>query len=99
MKNVLVMCTAILLVLIAVLGCNKLTTVGNVDLYQADGAAKAAAAIKEKIGTGKISVISGEVRKDSMKVTIQAPDNPKNMDEYTYEKAGEKTTMLISKVI
>jgi hypothetical protein len=86
MKNVLVMCTAILLVLIAVLGCSKLTTVGNVDLYQGDGAAKAAAAIKEKIGTGKISVISGEVRKDSMKITIQAPDNPKNMDEYTYEK-------------
>jgi len=99
MKNVLVMCTAILLVLIAVLGCSKLTTVGSVDLYQGDGAAKAAAAIKEKIGAGKIGVISAEVRKDSMKITIQAPNNAKNIDEYTYEKgraSGPKPVQAMS---
>ena len=86
MKNLATMGTAMLVVLIAVLGCSRFSTLGNVDLYQGDNAAKAAAAIKEKIGASKIGVIMAEVRKDSMKITIQAPDNPKNMDEYTFEK-------------
>ena len=88
-----------LVVLIAVLGCNRFSTLGNVDLYQGDNAAKAAATIKEKIGASKISVIMAEVRKDSMKITIQAPDNPKNMDEYTFEKgraSGPKPVQAMS---
>jgi hypothetical protein len=99
MKNLMTTSTAILVLLIAVLGCSRLTTVGNVDLYQGDGAAKAAAAIKEKIGASKIGVIEAEVRKDSMKITIQAPDNPKNIDEYTYEKGratGPKPVQAMS---
>ena len=99
MKNLATMCTAMLVVLIAVLGCNRFSTLGNVDLYQGDNAAKAAAAIKEKIGASKIGVIMAEVRKDSMKITIQAPDNPKNMDEYTFEKgraSGPKPVQAMS---
>src|SRR6184192_3839127 len=86
MKNLATMCAAMLVVLIAVLGCNRFSKLGNVDLYEGDNAAKAAAAIKDKIGANKIGVIMAEIRKDSMKITIQAPDNPKNMDEYTFEK-------------
>ena len=44
--------------------------------------------------TGKIGVIMAEVRKDSMKITIQAPDNPKNMDEYTCEKGRASGPMM-----
>src|SRR5436305_14652578 len=99
MKNLATMGTAMLVVLIAVLGCSRFSTLGNVDLYQGDNAAKAAAAIKEKIGASKIGVIMAEVRKDSMKITIQAPDNPKNMDEYTFEKgraSGPKPVQAMS---
>jgi hypothetical protein len=99
MKNLATMCTAMLVVLIAVLGCSRFSTLGNVDLYEGDNAAKAAAAIKDKVGGSKIGVIMAEVRKDSMKITIQAPDNPKNMDEYTYEKGratGPKPVQAMS---
>ena len=99
MKTLSTMGMAMLVVLIAVLGCNRFTTLGDLDLYQGDNAAKAAAAIKDKIGANKIGVISAEVRKDSMKITIQAPDNPKNMDEYTFEKgraSGPKPIQAMS---
>lgn len=99
MKNLTTMCAAMLVVLVAVLGCSRFSTLGNVDLYEGDNAAKAAAAIKDKIGANKIGVIMAEVRKDSMKITIQAPDNPKNMDEYTYEKgraSGPKPVQAMS---
>lgn len=99
MRNLLTLCTAMVLVLVAVLGCQRFATVGNVDLFQGDNAAKAATAIKEKIGANKIGVIRAEVRKDSMKITIQTPDNPKNMDEYTFEKgraSGPKPVQAMS---
>jgi hypothetical protein len=99
MKNLATMCAAMLVVLVAVLGCSRFSTLGNVDLYEGDNAAKAAAAIRDKIGANKIGVIMAEVRKDSMKITIQAPDNPKNMDEYTYEKgraSGPKPVQAMS---
>jgi len=99
MKNLATMCTAILVVLIAVMGCSRFSTLGNVDLYDGDNAAKAAAAIKDKIGASKVGVIMAEVRKDSMKITIQSPDNPKNMDEYTFEKgraSGPKPVQAMS---
>ena len=99
MKNLATMCTATMVVLFTVLGCSRFGTLSNVDLYQGDGAAKAAAAIKDKIGASKIGVIMAEVRKDSMKITIQTPDNPKNMDEYTFEKgraSGPKPVQAMS---
>ena len=99
MKNLATMCTATMVVLFTVLGCSRLGTLSNVDLYQGDGSAKAAAAIKDKIGASKIGVIMAEVRKDSMKITIQTPDNPKNMDEYTFEKgraSGPKPVQAMS---
>jgi len=93
MRNLSTLCAAFIVLLLAVLGCKQLANVGEVNLFQGDHAAKAAAAIKSKVGIDHVKVISAEVRKDSMKITIQAPDNPKNMDEYTYEKgraAGPK---------
>ena len=99
MRNLATACMAMLVVLVAVLGCKRSGMLGEVDLYQGDNAAQAAAAIKEKIGASKIGVIRAEVRKDSMKITIQAPNNPKNMDEYTYERgraSGPKPVQAMS---
>jgi hypothetical protein len=88
MRNLSTLCAAFIVLLAAVLGCKQLANVGSTNLFQGDNAAKAAAAIKTKVGTDHVKVISAEVRKDSMKITIQAPDNPKNLDEYTFEKGG-----------
>jgi hypothetical protein len=90
---------AFVVLLLAVLGCKQLANVGSADLFQGDNAAKAAAAIKSKIGVDHVKVISAEVRKDSMKITIQAPDNPKNLDEYIFEKGratGPKPVQAMS---
>ena len=86
MRNLSTLCAAFFVLLIALLGCKQLANVGETNLFQGDNAAKAAAAIKTKVGTDHVKVIRAEVRKDSMKITIQAPDNPRNMDEYTFEK-------------
>ncbi len=99
MKNSSASGAAVFLLLLAVLGCKQLANVGSTDLFQGDNAAKAAAAIKSKVGVDHVKVISAEVRKDSMKITIQAPDNPKNMDEYTFEKgraSGPKPVQALS---
>src|SRR5436190_1108930 len=90
---------AFVVLLLAVLGCKQLANVGSTDLFQGDNAAKAAAAIKSKVGADQVKVISAEVRKDSMKITIQAPDNPKDLDEYTFEKGratGPKPVQAMS---
>src|SRR5215471_5206210 len=99
MRNLAVPTTAFLLLLCAALGCKQLANAGAVNLFQSDNAAKAAAAIKIKVGVDKVRVISAEVRQDSMKITVQAPDNPKNLDEYTFERgraAGPKAVQAVS---
>ena len=99
MKNSSAPGAAFFLLLLALLGCKQLANVGSADLFQGDNAAKAAAAIKSKVGADHVKVISAEVRKDSMKITIQAPDNPKNLDEYTFEKgraSGPKPVQAMS---
>ena len=99
MRNLAVPTTAFLLLLSVALGCKQLANAGAVDLFQSDNAAKAAAAIKAKVGVDKVKVIRAEVRQDSMKITVQAPDNPKNLDEYTYEKGtamGPKPVQVVS---
>ena len=99
MRNLAVPTTAFLLLLCAALGCKQLANAGAVNLFQSDNAAKAAAAIKIKVGVDKVRVISAQVRQDSMKITVQAPDNPKNLDEYTFEKgraAGPKAVQAVS---
>ncbi len=88
MMNTSISGLAIVLLFTAILGCGKLGLPGNVDLFEGDNAAKAAAAIKEKAGTDKVNVISAEVRPNVMKVTIQSPANPKEQDEYTYERGS-----------
>jgi thiamine phosphate synthase YjbQ (UPF0047 family) len=99
LKNLSTLCAAFVVLLVAVLGCKQLANVGSTNLFQGDNAAKAAAAIKTKVGADQVKVISAEVRKDSMKITIQAPDNPKNLDEYTFEKGratGPKPVQAMS---
>src|SRR5262245_27253517 len=99
MRNLSTLCAALVVLLLAVLGCKQLASVGNTNLFEGDNAAKGAAAIKSKVGVDHVKVISAEVRKDSMKITIQAPDNPRNMDEYIYEKGragGPKPVQAMS---
>ncbi len=88
MKNSATVITSIIALFIVTLGCSKLASVGVVNMFEADNAAKAAAAIKEKVHSDNIKVIRAEVRKNSMSITIQSPDNPRNMDEYVYEKGS-----------
>jgi hypothetical protein len=90
MRNISALGAAFLVLLLAALGCKQLAKIGEVNLFEGDAAVKAAAAIKSKVGADKVKVIRGEIRKDSMKITIQAPDNPKNLDEYSYDKSGAK---------
>ncbi len=85
MKNASVSGLAIILLFTAILGCGKIGLPGNVDLFEGDNAAKAAQKIKEKVGEESIRVIRGEIRKDTMQLTIQAPNDPKNMDVYKFE--------------
>jgi hypothetical protein len=99
MRKLSTLCAPFVVLLVAVSGCKQLANVGETNLFQGDNAAKAAAAIKSKVSGDHVKVISAEVRKDSMKITIQAPDNPKNMDEYTFEKgrvSGPKPVQAMS---
>src|SRR5436190_8334890 len=99
MRNLSALCTAFVMLLAVVLGCKQLAKIGDVNLFQGDNAAKAAAAIKSKVGADHVKVIRAEVRKDSMKITVQVADNPKNMDEYTFEKGratGPKPVQAMS---
>src|SRR4051812_11766217 len=85
MKNKVSICLVGVCLGIAVLGCSRLAQVaGKVNMFESDNAAKAAAAIKAKVG-GPVNVISAEVRSDRMEVTIRSPANPKDMDKYTYQ--------------
>ncbi len=72
---------------IVALGCSNMIP-GNANLFEGDNAAKAAAAIKQKAGTDKVNVIRVEIRPDVMKVTIQSPTNPKEQDQYTYQRGS-----------
>jgi len=99
MRNFRTQFAAFVILIVAVLGCKQLANMSNVNLFQGDNAAKAAAAIKSKISADHVKVIRAEVRKDSMKITVQAADNPRNMDEYTFEKGratGPKPVQAMS---
>ncbi len=73
--------------LAVVLGCSSLIPRGG-NLFEGDNAAIAAAAIKKKVGTAKVRVIRGEIRPNVMKLVIQSEANPKDQDEYTYERGS-----------
>ncbi|MFL6374092.1 MAG: hypothetical protein ACJ73D_05435 [Pyrinomonadaceae bacterium] len=79
---------ACLCLLACALGCSRFTQLsGKVNLFEGDNAAKAAAAIKSKVG-GATNVIRVEMHADEMKVTIQSPKNPKDIDEYTFKNGA-----------
>ena len=48
MRKLSTLCVPFVVLLVAVLGCKQLANVGDVNLFQGDNAAKAAAAIKSK---------------------------------------------------
>lgn len=88
---------AVLPLLFVGLACSKFVIPGTSNLFEGDGAAKAAAAIKAKAGRDKVNVIRVELRPDVMKVTVQSPTNPKEQDEFTYERgsaSGPKPVMI-----
>jgi hypothetical protein len=79
------------------LGCSRFVIPGSSNLFEGDGAATAASAIKAHAGTEKVNVVRVEVRPDKMTVTVQSPKNPKEQDEYTYERgsaSGPKPVMI-----
>ena len=82
-KVTAIIATAILL--IVGLGCSRLAMPGRSNLFEGDGAVKAAAAIKEKIGASVVNVIRLSVKLDEMEMTVQSPSNPKNIDKYVFE--------------
>ena len=88
MKNIVTAIIALAFLLIAGLGCSKLSIPGRVNLLEGDGAVKAAAAVKEKIGASTVNVIRISIRPDEMEVTIQSPKNPKEIDKYTYKNGA-----------
>lgn len=86
MKNYFAFSLAVLSLLIAGLGCSNIPLPGKVNLFEGDNAAKAAAKIKDKVGSEQVKVIRAEIRKETMEITIQSPKNPKDMDSYKFEK-------------
>ena len=87
MKSLIKLTSAILPLLVVAIGCSKLIP-GQSNLFEGDNAAKAAAAIKAKAGTERVSVIRVEVRPDKMVIVTQSPTNSKEQDEYTYERGS-----------
>lgn len=96
-KNVLTCITAFA-ALIFVLSCGRFTSLTKSNLLEGDNAAKAAAAVKDKVG-GPVNVIRVELRTDEMEITIQSPKNPKDIDKYTYKNGmvtGPEPVQVIS---
>jgi len=84
MRNLPGSIVAVALLLIISLGCG----VGNLlpkkgQYFEGDSAAKAAAAIREKVGK-PFRVIEIFIDEDEFRVQIQDPDKPQNVDEYKY---------------
>jgi len=99
MKNYVGLCISVVALIFVGLGCNKLAAVGSVNLFEGDNAAKAASAIKSKVGSDKVNVISVELRKSEMVITIQSPKNPKDIDKYTYKNGtvtGPEPVQVVS---
>lgn len=84
MKNLSVNCSVMVLLVFVGLGC-KLSGLlpGKGDFFKGDGAQKAAAAVKEKIGK-PFNVSEVFIDDDEFRVHAQDPNNPKNLDEYKY---------------
>lgn len=86
MKNIV---TGILAIgaLVIVLSCSRFGGLVKTDLFEGDNAAKAATAIKDKVG-GPVNVIRVEMHSDELEITIQSPKNPKDIDKWTYKNGS-----------
>ena len=84
MKNLSTSCLVIAAILLCVMGCRKFGMHGKINLLEGDNAARGAAKIKQTIGAETLNVIRAEIRPHTIEITVQAPNNPKNLDVYTY---------------
>lgn len=73
---------ALALLLIVSLGCSGLLPKKG-QFFEGDTSAKAAAAIREKVGK-PFRVIEIFIDEDEFRVQVQDPDKPQNVDEYKY---------------
>lgn len=98
MKNsVIKLITALSPLLLIAVGCSRMIPGAGANLLEGDNALKGAMAIKAKAGDGEVKVIRTEIRPDKMTIVTQSPTNPKEQDEYIYEKGsatGPKPVMI-----
>ncbi len=89
MKNTVTAIIALALLLIAGLGCSKLSIPGRVNLLEGDGAVKAVAAVKDKVGAATVNVIRISIRSEEMEVTIQPEGHRQiHVQKWCGERAG-----------
>jgi hypothetical protein len=69
------------------LGCKQLSKLpgAKANNFEGTNAQDAAAKIKQKIGAPTVKVSRMEIHSDEFEMVIQAPNNPKNFDKYTFK--------------
>ncbi len=82
MKNKILI-AALLMLLSSVSGCRMALKLLKPDFFEGNGAYKAAQAVKNKVGA-PFRVRTVEITEDTFKMTVEAPGNPRNIDEYNY---------------
>ena len=60
------------------------------NMFQGTNAQDGATRLKAKLGVDAVKVSRMEIHEDRMSIVVQDPANPKNFDEYTYEKGELK---------
>ena len=87
---------ALLILLVATLGCRLMMKQLQTDFFKADAAQKAANAVKSKVGF-PFKVQEVAITENTFTMKIETPGNPQNVDEYTYigfAVAGPKPVQL-----
>jgi hypothetical protein len=75
--------------LAAAFGCKLSSLPGQkVNFFEGTNAQHAAAKIKQKIGVDAVKVSSMEIHEDKLEMVIQAPNNAKNFDKYTFSRGA-----------
>jgi len=79
-----VLLAALTLLVGALLACNLSNrTMGHNGMFDGAGMTGAGAALKQKLG-GPFKVLTVEIKHDSVKLRVQDPKQPANVDEYQY---------------
>lgn len=74
---------ALLILLVATLGCRLMMKQAQTNFFEKDAAQKAANAVKIKVGF-QFKVQEVEITENTFKMKIQSPGDARNIDEYTY---------------